>query len=1108
MPGEIDQLSIDIQGTGSSAAVSSINALTASLQRLQSRLNTTAISTYGTSIKTMGTSMQTGAKSAETASRSIVSSIMRITAAIYAVRLIGRVFSKFVDESTGYIETLNMVTVSLGSYADAAIENAKKVEQAYGLNSKNYLAFQSSFALLFEGFGNNADQAYTMSENLTNLGYDLASLRDISFDTAMTALESGITGQTRSLKKYGIDVSNAALSETALAYGITEKVNAMTQAEKATLRYLTIMDHSDAIQNDMARTITSTANQLRILKDQLNITARALGNIFIPAINAVIPYVIAFLQVVATLANALATLFGFELPTFDYSGISSGAGAADDLSDSLDNASGSAKKLKGSLAGFDELNVITQTQSSGSGGSSGGGSSWLDEIEIPTYEFLTEVESKATAIRDTIIDAVSRIKEMFQPVYDGLVNIFTILNEQFSNVDILSQVGNLFWAIVDYYRAVAQLFVEAAAPIIEALDIPSLMSGALDTLITGIETLTSVIDTVRPSIVDFVDTALAPIASWLSDLALDGLTSLNTLLQNIGTWVSDHQEEISSFFDSLSTLISTLWGYLEPVLDAGWDAFKEAISGIFDALATAIENGTLQSFIDLITQLIDLNAQLGTFDNLSSTFSVIGDFLGEAPTEVLKILTGLVDAISSLLSLDAEGVISGLATSFEGLFNTVVSLLNIIINNLNIAISTVNTILETFGADFSIPLIPTIDFRLDKDAVGKIQYEIQDTIADAVSSMDFSMQSDKIALDMTDWTTFETDESKYGPSILEYLGSVGDYFSNELAKMKNKYGDEYENALTEWLSDGATEAAKNRETIEASISLGEAIPETALDAFNEYQFGAALSGNLDAQMYIAGMEASQSYSYMKLLSTMEGMGASMDENFALGISSNIQLIQDETTGALTAISNGVEINFPVITQTLYDNFLAMGIDLQDYVSNIPSGIQTALKDAFANTSFDNTATGKLDVTIFTSIEEVVSYIKTTTTAGASAANSIKNTVISHEDTTVDLSSLTVKATTKAGGGFVDSGDFFFANENGVPEFIGSFGGKSAVANTDQIVEGISAGVSAANSEQNSLLREQNTLLRALLEKDSTIEPSAAWGAFNAKSQKLYAKTGG
>jgi len=186
----------------------------------------------------------------------------------------------------------------------------------------------------------------------------------------------------------------------------------------------------------------------------------------------------------------------------------------------------------------------------------------------------------------------------------------------------------------------------------------------------------------------------------------------------------------------------------------------------------------------------------------------------------------------------------------------------------------------------------------------------------------------------------------------------------------------------------------------------------------------------------------------------------------------------------------------------------MGIDLQDYVSNIPSGIQTALKDAFANTSFDNTATGKLDVTIFTSIEEVVSYIKTTTTAGASAANSIKNTVISHEDTTVDLSSLTVKATTKAGGGFVDSGDFFFANENGVPEFIGSFGGKSAVANTDQIVEGISAGVSAANSEQNSLLRQQNEILLAILEKKSDNSDDAAYGVRVTRALAAYEKLRG
>lgn len=93
----------------------------------------------------------------------------------------------------------------------------------------------------------------------------------------------------------------------------------------------------------------------------------------------------------------------------------------------------------------------------------------------------------------------------------------------------------------------------------------------------------------------------------------------------------------------------------------------------------------------------------------------------------------------------------------------------------------------------------------------------------------------------------------------------------------------------------------------------------------------------------------------------------------------------------------------------------------------------------------------------------------------------------------------------ASGGFPDQGQLFIANEQGA-EMVGSIGNRTAVANNDQIVEGIKAGVADANATQNDLLRQQNALLTKLLEKDLSIRPSAQLGQVIAKSNALYGRT--
>lgn len=224
---------------------------------------------------------------------------------------------------------------------------------------------------------------------------------------------------TRSFYDGVYDLSVARLQEEALALGIEKKVSAMTQAEKSQLRYYAIMTQVTTAQGDMARTLNAPANQLRVLQAQVTQCARALGNIFIPALNAVLPYAIALAKIVRMLANSIASLFGFKLPEVNYSGISAGASAVGDLadnagdaSDGLGKAGKAAKKLKNALLGIDELNVLSKDDSSsGSGSGSGAGIGGGDlGIDLPTYDFLGDaITSKVDEIVQMIKDAMWEI---------------------------------------------------------------------------------------------------------------------------------------------------------------------------------------------------------------------------------------------------------------------------------------------------------------------------------------------------------------------------------------------------------------------------------------------------------------------------------------------------------------------------------------------------------------------------------------------------------------------------------------------------------------------------------------------------------------------------
>ena len=333
---------------------------------------------------------------------------MNVAAVAITFRKIGHFIAQAVTESNKYQEDLNLFTVALGQYAAEAQNYAEKVSDVMGIDPAQWLRNQGVFNTLLTGFGDTAERAQLMSQNLTQLGYDISSFFNISIEDAMQKLQSGISGELEPLRRLGYDLSQAKLQQTALNLGIKESVANMTQAEKAELRYYAIMTQVTTAQGDMARTLEAPANQLRILQAQLTQAARAIGNIFIPALNAILPYAIAVVQVIREIANALANLAGFKLTEVDYSGVNSAAVGAGSLADNLDDAAGAAKKLKQYTAGFDELNVFAPNTGSGSGAGSGGAGGF--DFDLPTYDFLGDaVQTRIGEIKKMIEDTLAEI---------------------------------------------------------------------------------------------------------------------------------------------------------------------------------------------------------------------------------------------------------------------------------------------------------------------------------------------------------------------------------------------------------------------------------------------------------------------------------------------------------------------------------------------------------------------------------------------------------------------------------------------------------------------------------------------------------------------------
>ena len=355
----------------------------------------------------------------------VMASAAKLTAAYHVFR---RVFQATIGEVNTYIENMNLFEASMGKYTESATKYGQKIQDALGIDFGQWARNQGVFQTLITGMGDTADRAAVMSQQLTQLGYDISSFYNISVEDAMLKLQSGMAGELEPLRRLGWDLSNARMQVEAYNLGIEKKVANMTQAEKVALRYHMIMTQVTQTHGDMARTIASPANQLRVLQAQLTLAARAIGNLFIPALNMILPVVIAVVKAIRLLAEEIAGVFGidakFEVDysTVDYSGMNLGEDEAEDAADAWEDAEENAKKYKNTVMGFDELNKLNApTESTKKDKDEGDGSGAKFDLPLETYDFLAGLTDDITKRTDEMAEHIKNMLPWIAAVGAGLL---------------------------------------------------------------------------------------------------------------------------------------------------------------------------------------------------------------------------------------------------------------------------------------------------------------------------------------------------------------------------------------------------------------------------------------------------------------------------------------------------------------------------------------------------------------------------------------------------------------------------------------------------------------------------------------------------------------
>ena len=1008
--------------------------------------------------------------------RDVTFAIFRLRSAIWLLQRVWSAFSQPIELASNLTEVQNVIDNVFGSYAQKIEEMSKTTIESLGMSELSFKQFSSRFQAMGTAMGITDAQVNSaianlqamgreygvatgamgdMAVNLTQLAADMASFYDVAQEDVFTDLTAIYTGQTRPLRQYGIDLTQATLQEWALKNGIDADIQSMTQAEKTMLRYQYVIAQTSAAHGDFQRTMGTWHNQVTILKEQFKALQTIIGQGLIqalkPFINSMNAALSGIIKFATNVLNALGKIFGWEFDasvgalsddvgdladTMDDLG-SSGGGAADDIgdgaggaADNLGEAADNAEELKRTLLGFDEINKLAeQTEPSGSGSGSGGGSGKGSGSGGGAGSGGGLAGGEASL-------AVRRTKSIFESEINTLRELGKYIGDAIS--DALESIN---W---DKVYEKARKFGSGLAEFLNGLISPRLFTDLGRTIANALNTVlefqfgfasTFEFDNLGDSIAAGINAALTSFnwelafengKAWAEGLA----TSLNHLVSNL-----DWEELGKTLVNAVTLGLNKIEWFTEKV---DWKSLGQGISDFLNSAIESFDPDDLANAINaIVTATTDL---LGTIIDQTDWDKLVGKLFQALSKvdwgKVAKLYLG-IKATEAVISI---GKI--IAAALSG---------NIILGILSGAV-------KALGTFFSTNLIGV---ALDAGggfvtALKGILLGISAPVAGVIAA---------IALVIAGIVSLWKNSEEFRTNVTESWG-----------RMKEALSGIWDIIVR---------------TFEKALAGIQVIFETVLPVIQAIwngfcSFAKVVWDNFCSQLApIITLVLEGIADFLEMIfGVMEGLEKAFTSLVSGDWSGFLQGLNEVWTSIWDSINRYVAAVFDTIHKVLSDFLSKFGIDWDTTWQNVCdffTDIWDDIKSIF-NSAVDGIRRG-LDAIIefgsnaIAGIRSVFSGIADSITGPLGGAIDIIGSVISgiSELWGVQLPSFSVSYSTIdvagtafslpnismfAGGGFPEPGQLFMARERG-PEMVGRIGGRTAVANNDQIVQSIASAVGPA-----------------------------------------------
>lgn len=554
---------------------------------------------------------------------------MRNMAKLVSLKAIAEYLGNAVAKFNDFYEATDLFHNAMGNLSGEADTLISKMQGLLGVDPTKAMTYMATIQSLGTSFGLASDKAYILSKNLTQLAYDEGSYWNKNVAETFTAMSSAISGEIEPIRRLGVDLSQARLQQELLALGFNKQVSSLSQADKAVLRYIAIMKQTANVQGNLAQTIQSPANQIKILKAQLDMLAKSVGSLLYPAMKSILPPLIAAVQLIREFVQWVAKLMGVKVVFTDFTKSADSVGSIGDaMDDTADSTKKAAKALKDYTMGFDELNIIDPTQESSGSGSGASAGNILGDVDLSGYDMFKNYVGNA-------VDEIKAKLEKLAPLIAGISAGFAtwaIGNALLEALNKIKGDGSLIEGILKLWKS----------PIMGAAVAVGIMVARFVDLYQNSEAFRKGLDRVRAMIylaaeglrqgwnISLTDGKLGESIKYLKE-------SFSNLKQVIWNLIPESwQEGISSAFKTISDVVKDLdldvGDLITTLMGIGLIVSGHPVAGLavlgFEAITVAVRG--LGSEI----QKEAFEMETDWFNAFKSMGEKVADFVGDAITAI------------------------------------------------------------------------------------------------------------------------------------------------------------------------------------------------------------------------------------------------------------------------------------------------------------------------------------------------------------------------------------------------------------------------------------------------------------------------------------------